>query len=430
VSRQLSSPEVSTVRKPPWRYYFIFLAILLVVASVFAYPKIRFERKLDAARKELEARHLLSAQDKIDSGLRRWPDDLQFHFLAARCARLRGNSVEAEKQLKLCQDDDDLKGEVYLERALIRAARGDLDVERELQKLVEEKNPEWGWILEAIAEGHHKQYRLVEAVNCADQWLQEQPDFPPALRLKAECVNLRAGADEAVPLYQRALERDPEFEEARYQLAQLLLDGRTKNIPAALAHFEILYRRRPQHLDYQVGYAIALVEAGRAEEAQPVVEQIVAQQPRLAVGLLLRGRVALMLDHPDQALPWLQQALELDASRPQAYFDLAQCLRRLGQESEAVKLAQRGTEAEKDSRRMFELTSRLIPESPHNADLYFEAGQIQLRFQHQDQALVWFTRALQEDPQHLPTHRVLAEYFEKAGNLPLARFHRQFVLKK
>ncbi|HLW63671.1 MAG TPA: tetratricopeptide repeat protein [Gemmataceae bacterium] len=430
MTRQIPSAAQGSRRRPAWYYYFLFLAVLLVGAAVFAYPKIRFERKFGAARKELEARHLLSAQDKIDSGLQRWPDDVSFHFLAARCARLRGNYVEAEKHLKRCQDDDELKGEVFLERALIRAARGDLGVEPELQKLVADRNPEWGWILEAIAEGHLKQYRMVEAVNCADQWLQDQPDFPPALRLKAECVNLRAGADEAIPLYQRALERDPDYEEARYQLAQLLLEGRMKNIPAALSHCEVLYRRRPQHLDYQVAYAIALVEAGRAEEARPVVEQILSQEPQLPLGLLLRGRVALMTDHPDQALPWLQKALDRDRSRPQTYFDLAECLRRLGREAEATKMAQRGSEAEKESRRLSEITSRLIPESPHNADLYCEAGEIQLGFQNQDQALAWFARALQEDPKHLRAHRILAEYFEKAGNIPLANFHRQFVLKK
>src|SRR5262249_52685412 len=156
---------------PPWRYYFLFLAVLLIGASIYAYPKIRYERRLESARKELNARHLQTAQDRIDSALGRWPDDPQFHFLAARCARLRGNYSEAEKQLKLCQDDEELKGEVYLERALIAAARGDLGVEPELQKLVAERNPEWGWILEAIGAGHQKQYRLVEAVNCADQWL-------------------------------------------------------------------------------------------------------------------------------------------------------------------------------------------------------------------------------------------------------------------
>jgi tetratricopeptide (TPR) repeat protein len=403
---------------------------LVVGASIFGYPRIRYERSLDSTRKELEARHLLNAQDKIDHGLRRWPDDLPFHFLAARCSRLRGNHAEAEKHLKLCEDDDELKGEVVLERALIRATRGDMGAEPELQKLVAEQNPEWGWILEAIAEGHEKQYRLVEAVNCAEQWLQTQPDFPPALRLKAEAVNLRAGPDEAIPLYLRALEKDRDFEEARYQLAQLLLDGRAKNVPAALSHFEILYRRRPQNADYQVGYAIALVESGRADDARPIVEAILAQQPNLAVALLLRGRVAWMQDQPAEALPWLQKALERDQARAQTYFDLAQCLRRLGQEPEATEMAKRGTEAEKDARRLFELTSRLIPESPRNADLYFEAGQIQLRYQHQDQALNWFSRALQEDPKHLPTHRVLAEYFEKTGNLPLANFHRQFVMKK
>jgi tetratricopeptide (TPR) repeat protein len=418
-------------RKPPWRYYFIFLFVLIVGASIFAYPKIRFERKLESARKELAARHLLNAQDKIDDGLRRWPDDLQFHFLAGRCARLRGDFNEAEKHLKRCQDDEELKADVMLEQALIQAARGDLaGVESKLQGLVREQNPEWSWILEAIAEGHRKQLYVVESLNCADQWLREQPNFPPALRLKAECVNLRAGALEAVPIYQRALELDPEFEEARYQLAQLQLDGPAKDMPAALRHFEILYRHRLGHLDYQLGYAVALVETGRMQEAQPLVDEILADQPKLALALLLRGRIALALGHAREAMPFLRQALERDPARFQTHFALAECLRQQGQETEAEQMMQRGAEARKDSQRLFEITARLIPESPRNAELYFEAGEIQLRYQHDTEALSWFGRALREDPQHRATHKALADYFEKAGNLPLAKYHREFLKKK
>jgi len=433
VARRSTSSDAASARKPRWlwRYYFLFVLVLVAGVAALAYPKIRLERSLESARKELGARHLLNAQDKIDTGLQRWPDDRQFHFLAARCARLRGDYLGAEKHLKRCQDDDELKADVLLERALMEATRGNLaGMETNLQKLVEERNPDRAWILEALAEGHRKQFQFTEALNCADQWLNEEPDSPPALRLKAECVNQRAGAAGAVPIYQRALERDPEYDEARYQLAQLFLDGPAKDSKAALVHFEVLYRHRPDSMGYKLGYAAALVDNDHADQAQSIVKEILAKQPKLAPAMELRGRIALAQGRADDALPWLQQAVERDPGRDSCYFMLAQCLKQLGDETKARQIEKQGSDVQKDKQRLFELTSRLIPESPHSTELYFEAGQIELRYQRPDAALIWFSRALGEDPKHIPTHRLLAEYFEKAGNLPMAKYHREFLTKK
>jgi Tfp pilus assembly protein PilF len=41
------------------------------------------------------------------------------------------------------------------------------------------------------------------------------------------------------------------------------------------------------------------------------------------------------------------------------------------------------------------------------------------------QALHWLNQALQLDPDHQPTHRALAEYFEKAGDAEEAAAHRR-----
>src|SRR5262249_21184847 len=154
------------------------------------------------------------------------------------------------------------------------------------------------------------------------------------------------------------------------------------------------------------------------------------QQPKLAPALLLRGRIALAQGSPDVAQSWLQQALERDPGRESCYFALAQCLRQLGDEVKAGQIEKQGVEVRKDRQRLFELTSRLIPESPHSAELYYEAGQVELRYRHADAALTWLSRALREDPKHLPTHRLLAEYFAKVGDIPMAKYHREFLTKK
>ena len=42
----------------------------------------------------------------------------------------------------------------------------------------------------------------------------------------------------------------------------------------------------------------------------------------------------------------------------------------------------------------------------------------------QDEGLKWTREILRADPRHVPTHRLLAEYYGKQGNAGLANYHR------
>ena len=68
-----------------------------------------------------------------------------------------------------------------------------------------------------------------------------------------------------------------------------------------------------------------------------------------------------------------------------------------------------------------------IQRAPHNPNLHYEAGMIALRAGAIQDALRWFESALREDPNHAPTHRALAEYYQKMGELGRAARHRDLA---
>jgi Tfp pilus assembly protein PilF len=54
-------------------------------------------------------------------------------------------------------------------------------------------------------------------------------------------------------------------------------------------------------------------------------------------------------------------------------------------------------------------------------------GEIYLNRGETDQALHWLYKALEGDPARKPTHALLADYFEKAGNTDRAKKHREMA---
>ena len=54
-----------------------------------------------------------------------------------------------------------------------------------------------------------------------------------------------------------------------------------------------------------------------------------------------------------------------------------------------------------------------------------EIGALLLQIHQERQGLYWMDQALVRDPDHQPTHKALAEYFEKKGDAERAALHRR-----
>ena len=55
----------------------------------------------------------------------------------------------------------------------------------------------------------------------------------------------------------------------------------------------------------------------------------------------------------------------------------------------------------------------------------FEAGSILLRVGEEEEGLRWLRSALRVDPTHRPTHRALADYYQRKGDKEQAEKHRK-----
>ncbi|HEY7924373.1 MAG TPA: tetratricopeptide repeat protein [Vicinamibacteria bacterium] len=142
----------------------------------------------------------------------------------------------------------------------------------------------------------------------------------------------------------RALEIDPKVRRAHYYLGTVAAsDPAPARQEAAIAEFREELRISGEDAVVLDQLGVTLVEAGRAEEAVPVLERALAIESRSAYAYDL-GRAQLAAQKPAAAVESLRRALQLalaqgggESELERIHYQLGVALRRAGSEAEAVR---------------------------------------------------------------------------------------------
>lgn len=420
------SPPAPRLRIGRWAAVALLLALTLLGLGSAGY-QLWAHYHFRQARNALLKYHPGDASRHLANCLRAWPHDPATLLLAAQAARRGDNVREAEDFLRAYRryGGDPADDEYALEEMLLRAQQGEVDpVLRRCQEMVERHHPDSPRILEALARGYFRTYRVAAARVTVNIWLDRYPDDPQAVNFAGWAKEYYDAPDQAALDYLRVLEQDPRREDVRFRLAQALLDSAK---PAkALEVLDGLCRRHPDHLSTRVLRARALFAAGRAEEARADLDALLAEHPHYPPALTERGRVANQQRDPE-AEKWLRQAVALAPGDAQAWYLLSLVLARRGKGKgeEAEAALARFKQLQADQQRIRDIARREISSRPDDPALLHEVGTLLLRGGERLEAIRWFKKALEKDPGHKPTHASLADYYQKVGQIGLAARHRQ-----
>jgi len=382
-----------------------------------ATPYLRGWYHLRAARAALEAYHNPQAIRHLQACLRVWPENPEVLLLSARAARRAGAYEEAERGLEKYRQARGVDDAGSFEELLLSTERAVDQVAALCRRRVGQDDPDSPLILEALTRGYLRQYRLGEAHMCIDLWLQKQPDNPQALCLKGQFhLDYERAPDRAVASYRRAVELDPEHEEARLGLAIVLLES--KSFAEAGGHLEHLRRCQPDNLRVQVGVAQCRDALGDVDTALRLVDDVLARQPEYAPALSLRGQLALERGEYAEAETWLRHAVDRAPGDHPARYNLVLCLHHNGKEEEAKHHEEELRQWEDGVKRFNEIVTRDMLKNPQDPDLHFQLGRLLLRSGHPEEGLRWLHSALHLDPGYEPARRALKEYHEKVGEPP------------
>ncbi len=269
---------------------------------------------------------------------------------------------------------------------------------------------------------HHLNYQ--PAFACLSRWIEEVPDSAKAYHWRGWVQERMNNAKRAMHDYTRALELDPELYPVRLRVAEILLED---NDPlAALPHLERLMKAHPDRPHVQARLGQCRMFQARHKEARRLLESAVAQLPHDVPLLTTLAKLEIQENRPAEAEQWLNQVLEVDPTDTEARYSLISALRLQGRTKEAES-ALAAYEKYKDVVNRINKLLREVAEQPGTGTdpaTPSEIGALLLSVSRDRLGLHWLHQALQRDPTHAPTHKALAEYYEKKGEREQAAAHR------
>jgi tetratricopeptide (TPR) repeat protein len=401
----------------------VFVAVaaaLLLAPNLWAWYHYR------AGVSASERYHSADAQAHFNSCLKIWKQSIPARVFACRAARRLGDYAEARQRLKECQDL--LKGtnpEVALEDALLRVTMGELSpYETVLRQRLEREPSRAPLILEALAEGYIRMYRVLESLACLNQWLEYEPDNVQALYLRGRAQQQARSWEKAAADYRRAVELDPKRADVRDRLVQCLLE--LSRFEEALGHLEQLQREQGDSPEFQVRMARCQHGMGQVKTARQTLEALLADHPDNGPALVFLGKIMLSSGLPEEAEPWLRKAVAVLPYDYQARLQLYQALNR--QEGKNAEAQQELAQAEKIRERQVkvnEISTRLAVR-PHDPALHYEMGMLQMELGNRDLGARWLGSALNEQPDYQPARDALIKYLEEIGDTEKADEVRQY----
>ncbi len=398
------------------------IALFATQAGLQLYATYHFR----AGRQAVDRYHNHDAEKHLTECLRVWPRDAATLLLAARTARRLGYFEAAEQLLEKAQSGRPPSDDLVLERALLRAERGEVEVVAKFGRAqVEANDPAAPLLLEAMAHGYIRLYQYRSAEFCLRRWLEREPDNPMALYLRAIMHQQRENRFEALADFRRVVEVDPDFEEARYQVVSLMLD--LAQATEALPYLKHLEERQPDNPQLQVYLARCAKQLGQTAEAERRLDAVLARNPQFGPALLERGQLAMQLQQPEAAEGWLREAVVREAGSYQAHYQLYLCLRERHKTEEAREEEQRLKQIAQDITHIQDIVRHQLQERPHDAALQYETGMILLRAGGIEEGVRWLQSAVKEDPHYAPAHTALASYYQRIGQPGRAAQHRELA---
>jgi tetratricopeptide (TPR) repeat protein len=352
-----------------------------------------------------------------------WPKGAATHFLLARTARRGGAFDDAKNELAISEQLGAAGADTALESVLLGTQQGDLaGLDGALRQRALVDSPEAIFILEALAQGYLRTYRLEGALTCIKTLLERRPDHYLALLWHAQMMEYIHRDEEAVAEYQRILEVKPDERFARLSLADILL--KTDRPREAFGHFEYLTSRWPDDPAVRLGMACCRRGLGQHDEARPLLAALLKEHPNEARVLYELGMLALAENSLHEAEDLMRRAHARSPANAPMMYGLYTCLERLKKTTEAAALREKMAQNDRDSSRLVELTKTVV-ETRRAPAARAEAGTLCLRLGMPDQAFSFLTTALQEDSINIEALEGLALYYAQTGEAARAAAYRQ-----
>jgi tetratricopeptide (TPR) repeat protein len=423
------------------KYGFVTLAILVAAGAAWrihvasaAARADEFRKLADDACRRFDFR---AAHGYLLSYLQLRPTDVEAHLLAGRCARRAefladydGDDPELRQAASHHLSEAERLGAppetVAVERVLADTQLGiRLDNERLLVERVKNLTPDTPLILEGLIQGYLRHANYEKALACEEALLRMEPGNLQGLLWRGRMRALLRQKQLACEDFESALTLAPDFDPARYYLAETLaVENRYHEVEPLV---KVLMEHSPKNLLVRLLWARCRFELGHDSagvELDAWLQDAPPHHSRLVEALDAAAQAALASSQPRKAEGYARRALTELPLGKQALHNLSRSLGAQGRKQEAQEVEKQLTQVMKDLKIVERVWDRLAKDST-NLELRYELGSAYLRLARPGDALVWLNSVLDREPEHRATLQLLAGYYEKCGQRALAAEMRQ-----
>jgi thioredoxin-like negative regulator of GroEL len=352
------------------------------------------------------------------------PRDARIEFLLARTYRRLGKSADIAAKLQAARDCGYSPERLEREWILVKAQAGLMsEAEPHFSRLLTNPGDDGQEICSAFASGYVQNYQFEKARRVLAAWIADYPDDPePRVAVGRVALHVH-DMPQAETHLRKALLLCPEYEGAATLLGRALAEQH--KFEEALALIE---QRRPRKRDDEMDLVRAecLLNLGRGGESEKLYEAVAARSPENCAALLGLGQARVLSGRADAALEPLNRAFELCPRNLDVRYARAQALSLQGDRTQSESEFREISAARTALTRAGELAAGLA-RKPDDVGARFELGTTLLKFGDQREGVAWLLSILESEPDHQPTHRMLAEYYAAQGMDEQAARHRRAV---
>jgi tetratricopeptide (TPR) repeat protein len=407
------------------RFKAVAILLLVTVAggTYYAYNEYRVIRLARTVRQAFAARRIADAREPLRHWLAIRPSSgeaFYFKAWAAMAADQPGEAVQAITQAGKLGFDPALL--VCL--SAIGQSRSERFKEAEpvLERAFRDQLEPRDMVAKELARIYLSSYRLEMAAAPIERWKALAPEDPEPYLWSNEIL-ARSDPEPAIPIqnYRAALERNPNLDKARLGLAQQL--SKARRFDEAELEFLTYLERNPNDSTAQLGLGRNAFQQGDIDIARRYFESAVKANPRQADALKELSQIDIRLGRFQQACETLERLTRLDPFDQDARYSFAQALKLSGDNKRATIELERAARLRKENQEIVELKHVLLSD-PNDLNACFRVAKWMFDHGHEDEGLSWTKEIFRREPRHVPTHRLLAEYYEKKGEAGLANYHR------
>lgn len=354
-----------------------------------------------------------------------WPWSPLTELAQAKACRLAHNYGEAEIHLNRCLKLwSGANEDVQIEFLLIRTATGEVDESSwHLMSYVDQNHPRSYEIMEVITAAYLQRLKYGPAYAMLNRMQLLAPEKALPYYWRGWVLERMDNPSEAKVNYLKALEVDPTLLQVRLRIGEILLED---NRPEESApYLEGLYADYPSRPDIQARLGQLRFLQGRWAEARKLLESALPEMENDSPLLLHLARLDLQEDRPAEAETLLRRILKNEPTDTEAQFSLASALQNQGR----IEEGKAALEEYKYKKKTLQIANDMLKEEAQHPSrkpqTAYEIGKVLIEIGRKPLGMYWLEQALDRDPNHGPTHALLAEQYALKGDQARSEIHRK-----